>query len=317
VISRVISRPVSFILVALFGLYAAGAIAGCAKPAVNIPAGVRIEGYDEASRRIAADPVRFLEESLEASKQVKAFTATFQRQERLGVLRELRPQENIAADYRDDPFSVRFTWLDDDSEYRQCVFVKGENHNNVALLPRKGVLGQPARVQSYPTSFAVLFGKARNPITDFGPRRMMERILDRIAKARKHGDVVIKLREPTEIGPDKEPCYYLELRYPPGDQFACKLQDLYISARTRLPVATWLWLPGKVERCGDTLDGMYVYAGLTPTDRLSDVHFEFDTDKRRALADRHGAAAAGSPAAGATNGGTTPSGGAAVRATDE
>lgn len=300
------------------GSFIAGiGLAGCAKPAVNIPSGVRIEGYNEASRRIAAAPVKFLEESLEESRKVKAFTTTFQRQERLGVLRELRAQENIAADYRDHPFSVRFTWLDEGSEFRQCVYVNGKNRNNVVLLPRKGALGQPPKLQSYPTSFAVLFGKARNPITDFGPRRMMERILDRIKKANKSGEVVIKLREPTEIGPDKEPCFYLELRYPPGDEFPCKLQDLYISARTKLPVATWLWLPGKVERCGNTLDGMYVYGGLKPTDQLSNAYFQIEADKSKALAGGDGANASGSTGSGGANAAATPSGGAAVRAAEE
>ncbi len=258
---------------------------GCAKPTVSIPTGSRIEGFDEASKRITANPVGFLQESLDETQKLNAYTLTFQRQERLGLLKELKPQENMRAEFRESPFSVRFTWLDDECEYKQAVYVKGKNSNNVLLLPRKGVIGQPPKVQSYPPSFAVLFGKSRNPITDFGARRMMERIIDRIEKAKKLGDVVIKLREPTEIGPNKEPCFYLELRYPAGDEFPCKLQDLYISARTKLPVATYLWLPGKVERSSETLDGMYVYGGLKPVDTLADSYFIIDADKKQALAE--------------------------------
>jgi hypothetical protein len=261
-----------------------GISAGCARPAVNIPAGVRIEGYDEASKRIAANPVKFLEESLEEARKIKAFTATFQRQERLGLLRELKPQENIAAEYRDRPFSVRFTWQDEESEYRQCVYVKGKHDGKVLLLPRKGAMGQPPKTQAYPPSFAMLFAKSRNPITDFGVRRLLERTLDRIAKAEKVGEVSIKLRDPTEIGPDKEPCFYLELRYPAGDPFPCKLQDLYISARTKLPVATYLWLPGKIERCDATLDGMYVYSNLRAVEHLVDSHFKIEKERDATLA---------------------------------
>ena len=113
----------------------------------------------------------------------------------------------------------------------------------------------------------------------------MERILDRIAKAQSKGEVAIKLREPTEIGPAKEPCFYLELRYPPGDEFPCKLQDLYISARTKLPVATYLWLPGKEERTTRTLDGMYVYSNLRPSTALTDRNFVIDVDQKHALAE--------------------------------
>ncbi|MBI5765409.1 MAG: DUF1571 domain-containing protein [Planctomycetes bacterium] len=267
--------PLSVVLLAL----------GCAKPTVSIPSGVRIEGYEEARKRISANPVGFLEECLAEASKLSAYTLTFQRQERLGILKELKPQENMRAEFREEPFSVRFTWTDDDSEYRQCVYVKGKNSNNVLLLPRNGLMGQPPKVQSYPPNFAVLFGKSRNPITDFGVKRMMERILDRIKKAKPHGEVAIKLCEPTEIGPHKEPCFYLELRYPAGDEFPCKLQDLYISARTKLPVATYLWLSGKVERSGETLDGMYVYSGLRPVEHLADRYFVIDADKKQALAE--------------------------------
>lgn len=279
-------RPSRSISIPRAGLVAMAAIfAGCAKPTVSIPETVvQVNEYEQARKRIVADPIAFLEESLAESRKLKAFTTTFERQERLGLLRELKPTEHIAADYRDQPFSVRFTWMDPDSEYNQCIYVRGQHDNKVVLLPRKGPIGQPAAVQAYPPSFAVLFAKARNPITDFGPRRMMERILLRIANANRVGDVSITLGEPKEIGPKKEPCYYLELRYPPGDEFPCKLQDLYISTRTRLPVATYLWLPGKVERCGETLDAMYVYGGLEAHDQLADCHFEIVRETKHGLA---------------------------------
>jgi len=180
----------------------------------------------------------------------------------------------MIAEHREEPFSVRFTWLDEDSEYAQAVYVEGRNDGKVLLLPRKGAMGLPPQVQAYPPSFAVLFQKARNPITDFGPRRMLERIIDRIEKAQAKGVVKITLKEPAEIGPAKEPCFHLELRYPPGDPFACKLQDLYINARTHVPVGTYLWLPGKVERSSDTLDAMYVYGGINPEVQLTDATFQ-------------------------------------------
>lgn len=268
-------------------LTAAVFLAGCAKPKVNISAGTstHIEGFEEAQSRIAAHPIQFLDESLEESKKLTAFTVNFQRQERLGLgaIKELKPQENMHTEYRDEPFSVRFTWTDEESEYAQAVYVQGKNDNKVLLLPRKGFLGQPPKVQAFAPMLGVVFGKTRNPITDFGPRRMMERVLDRIAKAEKNGKVEIKLREPTEIGPAKESCFYLELRYPPGDEFPCKLQDLYISTRTKLPIATYLWLPGKEERTTATLDGMYLYSDLRPTE-LTDRNFVIDVDRKQALA---------------------------------
>ncbi|HKQ49996.1 MAG TPA: DUF1571 domain-containing protein [Phycisphaerae bacterium] len=259
---------------------------GCARPHVDVPivssvdGFEKVEGYENTTQRIKRDPIAYLNECLAETQKLKSFTTHFQRQERLGLIPQLKEQENIRAEFRDDPFSVRFTWMDEDSEYQQCVFVKGRNDDKVLLVPRKGLLGQPPAVQKYPAQFAVVFQKARNPITDFGPRRMMERILDRIEKARKHGEVAIKLVGAAEIGPRKEPCFHLELRYPPKDQFPCKLQDLYISTKTRLPVATYLWLPAKEERTEASLDGMYAYNSLNDDVDHRDNVFVLDCVKK-------------------------------------
>lgn len=265
-----------------FIIFSTGLVsAGCAQPHVEIPNGASIEGYESATKRISADPTAYLRECLAATQKLKSYTLLFQRQERLGVIPQLQEQENIRAEYRDEPFSVKFTWLDDDSEYRQCVFVKGKNKDQVLLVPRDGLLGRPPSVQKYPVNFAVLFQKARNPITDFGPRRMMERVLDRIEKARAVGDVAIKLAGAAEIGPEKEPCFHLELRYPPKDPYACKLQDLYISIATKFPVATYLWLPSKEERTEDSLDAMYGYSGVNTDVSNGDSVFVLDEVKKK------------------------------------
>lgn len=255
---------------------------GCAPAKMEMQVGSTIEGYDAKVKQVSDNPVEYLKTCLTASEGIKEFKTNFIRQERLGLFKELKPQEDIIAEYRDEPFSIRFTWRDDESEYRQCVYVHGRDNNMVALMPRKGLFGLPPSVQRYPAEFAVKFGKARNPITDFGPRRMMERILDRIAKAEPVGGVGIVLRPPTEIGPEKEPCFHLEIRYPEKDEFACKLQDLYINIQTNLPVATYLWLPGKDERCDETLDALYMYSGLQPNVQLTDANFQIEQIKRKA-----------------------------------
>jgi hypothetical protein len=130
----------------------------------------------------------------------------------------------------------------------------------------------------------VIWGKTRNPITDFGPRRLMERTLARIEKAGRHGEMAIRLLPPTKIGPAKEPCFHLELRYPPGDEFTNKLQDLYIHTQSLLPVATYLWLPGKPERTETTLDALYTYGQLNSHVVLTDAHFRIDADKPKSAA---------------------------------
>ena len=264
------------------------AVVGCAgsKPDPYIPdqPATSVESASDAVKRISEHPEAFLRESLAETSKAKQFTMHFQRQERLGLLQELKPVEDIVAEYRDEPFSVRFTWQGEDSEYLQCVYVEGKNDNKVVLLPRKGLLGLPPSPQSFDPKLSVVFGKSRNPITDFGPRRMLERTIDRIDKAKAKGEVKIRVLPPTEIGPAKEQCYHLEIRYPQGDEFPCKLQDLYIHMQTRRPVGVWLWLPGKPERSEQTLDGMYLYAAIDPNVSLTDANFVIDPVLRQAAA---------------------------------
>ena len=253
------------------------AISGCGPVGkMELVTGPLIKGHEAGIKKVAADPMALLRESLAKTRTLSQYSMAFERQERLGIIPQLRPAEHILAEYRDDPFSVRFTWKDAGSEYVQCVYVAGKNDGKVAILPRKGAMGAAPTVQNYPANWAMLFQKARNPITDFGPRRMMERIIDRIEKAKKHGEVEITILEPKEIGPAREPCYHLELRYPKGDQYACKLQDLYIHMDKLWPVATYLWLPGKAGRAESTLDAMYVYASLNPLAEVTDASFVLD-----------------------------------------
>jgi hypothetical protein len=266
--------------VLMFTGWLAGAavyVVGCGPPPIARVEVARIEGYDqETAKRIQLDPVAFLDESLAETQELEQFTTDFCRQERLGVLNQLRPIEHIRAEYRTSPLSIRFTWQDRDSEFRQCAYVAGLNDDKVLLLPRAGVLGLPPDIEKYPPTWAVLFGKSKFPMTDFGPRRLMEKTIDRVKKAETFGKAKITLKEPAEIGPTKEPCFHLEIRYPQGDPFVTKLQDLYIHMQTRLPVATFLWLPGKEERCSETLDAMYEYGNLRPTDELGDANFLID-----------------------------------------
>ncbi len=252
---------------------------GCG-PAVKVKDIVRgpliDQGLDVALKQIRADPVAHLRRSLKATNALKTIRMKFHRQERLGMIPELKPAEDMLAEYRDKPFSVRFTWLDEDSGYVQCVYVDGKNDNNVALLPRKNIWGGPGTVGNYHVDAGVLFHKARNPITDFGPRRMMERLLDRIEKAESLGGVVIKVLGATEVGPSKEPCYHFEMLFPPADEFACKLIDLFVHTRSDLPVGTRLWLTSKGERSDETLDASYVYSEMEPDAPLGDEDFVID-----------------------------------------
>lgn len=254
-------------------------VAGCGAPMAG---GVKeleepLKGSDAEIAAITADPVMFLNKSLAEARKVRSARLQFQRQERLGLVPELRPSEKMRCEFREEPFSVRFTWTDEKPEYLQAVFVKGTNDDKVSLLPRVGLFGTKPSVVAYPADFAVTFGKSKKPITDFGPRLMLERLFDRIDKAKQFGAAKIRYAGQAVVGPGNEKCHHIELLFPRPDEFPCKLIDLYINIETRLPVAVYLWLTEEERiRTDKTLDAMYVYGLLEPNVPLADEVFVID-----------------------------------------
>ena len=79
---------------------------GCGQP-VKTPttqkAGAGKANHDQVADQIRQDPVGYLESCLDRCKQLDAFTTTFYRQERLGIVPTLRPVERILAKWRRSP----------------------------------------------------------------------------------------------------------------------------------------------------------------------------------------------------------------------
>ncbi len=244
---------------------------GAASPAAD----VKTPSNDPAVA-VAADPVKFLRESLTRAKNLQSYTCTFIRQERLGLLKKLMPVEVMTANYRAEPLSVRLTWQDPESEFLQCAYVAGRDDGKVQTLPRKGLLGADPNVEKYDPQLGVTFGKTRNLITDFGSKRMAERLIERIDKAEKLGGVKVAYKGEAAVGPHSEQCFVVEMRFPEKDEFPNKLLDLYFCKKKLVPIATFMYLPGMPERCEKTLDASYVYAGIEPDAPVSDAKFEID-----------------------------------------
>lgn len=231
---------------------------------------------NDVAAAIAADPVKFLRDCLPRTRNLQSYTCTFIRQERLGMFKKLMPVEVMAADYRSEPLSVRLTWHDPESEFLQCAYVAGRDDGKVQTLPRKGLLGGTPTVEKYDPQLGVTFGKTRNLITDFGSKRMAERLVDRISKAEKLGGVKATYKGEAQVGPNHEMCHLIEMRFPEKDEFPNKLLDLYICKKKLVPIATFMYLPGTPERCEKTLDASYVYAGIEPAAPVSDAKFVID-----------------------------------------
>ncbi len=261
-------------------LLALSLFAGCGAPMANAARAISEipPGTEEEVAAIKADPMAYLRQSLADASKIRTAKIKFQRQERLGLVPELRPVEHMDTEFREEPFSVRFTWTNKDSTYLQAVFVKGQNNDRVQLLPRRGLLGLKPSIANYPVDFAVTFQQSKKPVTDFGPRLMLERLFDRIEKAKPFGGTKIQYIGTASVGPGDELCHHIELLFPAGDEFPCKLIDLYVNQETRLPVAVYLWLTEeKRERTPKTLDAMYVYGEMTPNPALSDDNFVIES----------------------------------------
>lgn len=227
------------------------ACAGCGGARIGVRMGELQPGSAAEERAVRADPIGYLREAERRAGVLREYHVTFVRQERLGLVPSLRPAERIAADFRVSPLSVKFVWMDPDSEYRECVFFAGRNDDKVVLLARRGLLGLPAQPAAYDPMDGVRFWRTRNPITDFGVHRMIVRTLKRYDDAAALGGARL-----TYVGQrmvENTLVRHFEVHYPKADPFPNKRQDLFIEVASGVPVGTNLWLPdGK-------LDATYLY----------------------------------------------------------
>ncbi|GIW80299.1 MAG: hypothetical protein KatS3mg105_2106 [Gemmatales bacterium] len=84
---------------------------------------------EKEMRQLAeTDPIAFFENCIRRyNKEVKGYTLTFQKQERInGVLQN---KELIKVAFRDKPHSVYFEWLEGARKAERVLYVEGENKN--------------------------------------------------------------------------------------------------------------------------------------------------------------------------------------------
>ena len=223
-------------------------------------------------------PMAVLAEAHRASKGVMTARMIFHRQERLGLFKTLQPAERMSAVLRESPFSVRFDWLSSDSEIIACVYVENENAGNVLIHHRYGLFGGPGPVIPYAPGLAVVFQKAKLPITQFGPRRVMDALMTRVEGAHALGGVVARYvgREP--VGPAHELCDHVALRFPTDDPHPAKQVDVYISVSHRLPVMLELWLDSEPSQEAGRLDARYMFYEIEINPPVADDEFRMGTD---------------------------------------
>lgn len=222
---------------------------------------------DRIGDLIRQDPVAYIESCLDRCRTINEFTTTFYRQERLGIVPTLHPVERIFVKWRRTPLSIKFDLPDETSEYAESVYVEGKNKNEILVLPRHGLLGLPPNVIKAPLQWSITFQKAKNPITDFGPERMLERVMKKVVLARKYGGPIIEYRGITKLQLTAQVAHHIEIVNPPQPDFPHAKVDLYIDTRLQIPAGSYCWTKDNM------LDSMYLYSDMNLRPHLTDEDF--------------------------------------------
>lgn len=276
-IMRPITQPANFIEVPYLAFLATASavlvFAGCAAaPAregmvVAPPEPVEIVEEPAAveADRIAADPAGFLREVTERTAELDQYRLTFYRQERFG---RMGPMEEIRAAFRSEPFSVKFAWENEDMPYYESVYVEGQNRDQLIVRERKGALPflQPT-VRRMDVVFPVKINRSKNPITDFGLHRLMERTLLPLDDAQVAATTTIRYQGIVNLEPMNRPAHHIRIDRAKTSGIRYTHQDLYFDTETMLPAGTDLYLPG------DVLDARYRYADIDTGVKLTDADF--------------------------------------------
>lgn len=225
----------------------------------------------DVEQAIRRDPVAYLRRVRDRCAALDQYTVTLVRQERRGLVPALQDPEHIAAWFRQQPFSVRFKWLDPDIKYGESTYVEGRYDGLVRFVPRFGLFGLPPTEVRVTLATPVFWGEAKRPVTDFGMLRTMELTLDTLEAdgAACHVTVVGLVSNAT----DGRPARLIRVEYPPG-RHAAPVQELLIDAHSDLLRATRLYL------ADGGLDASYEYRDLDASVRLSDDDFLLEAERR-------------------------------------
>lgn len=144
---------------------------------------------EDQFRQIACtDPIAMIEAALKRyEKEITSYQCVLVKQERVnGVLNP--KEETIAANYREEPFSVAMRWLDGHTQADASLYVQGENDNNILVRPR----GWRKRLLlngyvALPVDDPRVSENSRYGIQEFGLRKGMERTYLAWKQARNAG----------------------------------------------------------------------------------------------------------------------------------
>jgi hypothetical protein len=202
------------------------------------PVDSREPTFSETGQAVAfGDPIAFLEKCLERyDREVKTYTLTMRKQERIDGT--LNPVEVIKVHFRGKPHSVFFEWMQNWRKALRALYVEGENNNKILALPTIRIVGIQAR--DVDSDDAKQSG--RYPMSTFGLKQAMQRIVTNWKKARAEGALHVEylgVHKVPEVG--NRPCHkFHRSHYPAPEDDGVTELILYVDTETQLQVGTVL-----------------------------------------------------------------------------
>jgi hypothetical protein len=249
---------------------------GCTTPAKNQP----LPQTDAPDKHwtgnldlLQTDPLAVLKAVADRADKLPAYRMLFIRQERRGLANTLRPPEHIRATFRADPFSVKFQWLDEDSSYTDAVYVAGQHDNKLRVRQRKGLFGLPPATLNLNPMDTVTLGASRNPITDFGLARLIQRALGSVDVAKEHGGATAVYAGIHDLPDIAVQAHRIDLTYPKAPGITYQQVKIHIDQKSHLPAGAHLFLPD------GELSAVYQYGQFDLHPNLTDADFDITPPK--------------------------------------
>lgn len=107
------------------------------------------------------------------------YTCRSTRQERVGG--KLQPRETMQMDFRLNPRSVHYTWIDETYDGRECVYSEGANDNKIVTRGGKADLLFTGKVMRVDPNGFLAKGRGRYSITESGIDSIVRRLESTVA----------------------------------------------------------------------------------------------------------------------------------------
>ncbi|HUV38156.1 MAG TPA: DUF1571 domain-containing protein [Planctomycetota bacterium] len=211
---------------------------------------------DDAPKDLPRDPMKLVEQCVEAAKDLGDHTACLEMQERL--FGKLRPVQAIEGRFRRTPRSVYLKWVAGPHAGREALWVDGKNDG--MLLVYLGDWPEFRRVVRLRLDSAETKQAARHAITCAGVHYLVERMHEQYVEAQRAGTLVSRVEGPETL--DGRPTLRL-------------VRDLPDGGRCVWNVDTEIRLPVRVETRDKTgkLVECYWYRKLKVDVKLDDAAF--------------------------------------------